>query len=87
MVSGAALSETIGPSVLPDLQFVPKNRRSFAPTGSCKAQELAGHKISRMSGYEVEETGFVWGVAEGLERVDLDLWEIHSDKMAAVISC
>ena len=86
MVSGTALSKAVSSCVPIRLEFVPEQRGSFAPVGAGKTQKLARDKVSGMGRNEIEKTRFVFGVPEGLERVDLGSRDIHRERILAVIS-
>src|SRR5208282_2724135 len=86
MVSGAALRKAISSCVLIRLEFVPEQRGSFAPVGARKSEELACDKVSGMSCDEIEKTRFLFGVPEGLQRVDLSSRNLHRESILAVIS-
>lgn len=86
MIGGAALRETIGTCVLRGLEFGPEERGSFAPALAGKTQELTRDEVSRMSGDQIQKTRFFFGVTERSECIDLSSWEIHRERILAVIS-
>src|ERR1700735_3828480 len=60
--------------------------RSIAPTGTCQVQELARNEVPGMRCDDIEETGFVLGVAEGFDGNDIVLCDLHRLRISAVSS-
>ena len=53
------------------LDLLGKVRGSFAPLCASEGNELAGDKVAGVGGDDIEETGFAFGVAEGLNGSDV----------------
>src|ERR1700730_1914213 len=74
-------------SMFAALDLLGKVRGSLAPLCTSEGNELAGDKVAGMGGDDVEETGFAFGVAEGLNGGDVLFWDLHSVRISAVSSC
>jgi hypothetical protein len=69
------------------LNLLRKVRGSLAPLCTSENNELAGDKVAGVGGDDVEEAGFAFGVAEGLNGGDVLFCDLHSVRISAVSSC
>ena len=83
MVDDAALWETFGAGMVLVVKLVPETSGALPPMGIGEGQELTCHEIAGMRGYDVEETGFCFGVAEGPECIDMDRGDVHGTMIRA----
>src|SRR5580658_3839193 len=61
--------------------------RAFTPLGSGERIELSGHEIAGVRGGDVQETRFIGGITQRLNRRDMLVRDFHSDRISAVSSC
>src|SRR5260370_31856960 len=86
VIDRSALWKAFGPGVSFGVKFAPEGGRALAPMGSGEAEELTRHKVAGMRRYDVEKAGFCFGVAEGLESIEMGSGDIHSLRIRVVIS-
>src|SRR5258705_12501392 len=72
--------------MLLDLKLVPETSGARPPMGVREGQELTCHKVARMRRHEVEKASFRFGVAEGLQCVDMDRGDAHGTMIRAAFS-
>ena len=54
--------------------------------GAREREELARHEVAGMRRHNVEKAGFGFGIAEGLQSIEMGRGDIHSVRIRAVIS-
>src|SRR5882762_5910387 len=72
--------------MLLDLKLVPETSGARPPMGVREGEELTCHKVARMRRHEVEKASFRFGVAEGLQCVDMDRGDVHGTMIRAAFS-
>src|SRR5580700_2196779 len=82
----AALRETLGAGVPRTLDLAPEAGRPLAPMRPGTSKKLAGGEVARIGGYQVEETRFGLGVAEGLQSVEVCGHDVHRVRISCVSS-
>src|ERR1700682_3128464 len=60
------------------LDLLGKVRGSLAPLCASEGKELAGDKVAGVGGDDIEEAGFAFSVAEGLNGRDILVGDLHS---------
>src|ERR1017187_3477389 len=86
VIDRSALWKAFCPSVFLGVKFVPEGGRALPPVGTGEGEELTRNKVAGMRRYDVEKAGFCFGVAEGLESIEMDRGDVHSMRIRAVIS-
>src|SRR5713226_9970440 len=86
VVDRPALRKAFGSGVFPGVKFGPEGGRALAPMGRGEGEELTRHKVAGMRRHDVEKAGFCFGVAEGLESIEMGTGDVHSLRIRAVIS-
>src|SRR5262252_356968 len=86
MVDGAAMREAENLRVPSGLQFGPKLRGPFAPMCAGEAKELTRYEVPGVHRDEVKKVGFLFGIAEGLDRFDLWSRADHREIISVLIS-
>src|SRR5882762_8631123 len=76
----------LGTGVLLFGDFAGKGHAALARLGLDELQELLAGEVARMRGHQVEETGFLLGVAEVHKGLGKNGKDFHSAKILAVIS-
>ena len=56
--------EVFGAGVFLGVKFAPEGRRSFPPMATGKSEELTGHKVAGMRGYDIEKASFGFAVPQ-----------------------
>src|SRR6266404_1873005 len=80
-VVNAAVSEKhTGRGMTFSQDLLGKRHGLLAGLGTCKRQVLAGREISRVQGHDIQESGFVLGVAKAAEVLDAGFPEVHKPK-------
>src|SRR5260370_5239312 len=65
------------------VKLVPETSGALPPMGVGEGEELTCHKVARMRRHEVEKASFRFGVAEGLQCVDMDRGDVHGTMIRA----
>src|ERR1700733_4109988 len=86
VMNGAALRKTLGAGVPQALDLAPEIGRPLAPMRSGASEKLSVREVARIGGYQVEETRFGLGVAEGLQSVEVCGCDVHSVRISCVNS-
>src|SRR6266704_1199052 len=68
------------------VKLVPETSGALPPMGVGEGEELTCHKVARMRRHEVEKASFRFGVAEGLQCVDMDRGDVHGAVIRAAFS-
>src|SRR5216684_2913930 len=87
VIDRSALWKAFGPGVFLGVKLVPEDGRALAPMGVGEREELTRHEVTRMRRYNVKKAGFRFGIAEGLQSLEIDRGDVHSVRIPAVISC
>src|ERR1700692_438432 len=68
-------------------QFHLKGIATVPAFGAHEAEELAGHEVTGVYGYEMDESRFLVGLSEAFESRRFLVAETHREKISAVSSC